>query len=190
MAVIITPPGKGRIVPCPDCNGTPGRDSSNAVVRAATSGVPAHSAATPAGTTSTAQTTVTAWPAASAAATAGPLTTPAGVPKYCPARCCDSPSHPATPMSCFVSCRPLMPHADRPRHGPADLKRQLHVERARQGDIPRASHHLQHDRMLVWGLSRTALGLIRHLSAPSAELAVTGRSSRGCRGSRAKRLRG
>jgi hypothetical protein len=26
MAATITPPGKGRIVPCPDCNGIPGRD--------------------------------------------------------------------------------------------------------------------------------------------------------------------
>ena len=26
VAASITAPGKGRIVPCPDCNGTPGRD--------------------------------------------------------------------------------------------------------------------------------------------------------------------
>jgi len=26
MADTITPPGKGRIIPCPDCNGLPGRD--------------------------------------------------------------------------------------------------------------------------------------------------------------------
>jgi hypothetical protein len=26
MAATITPPGKGRIVPCPDCDGVPGRD--------------------------------------------------------------------------------------------------------------------------------------------------------------------
>jgi hypothetical protein len=26
MAATITPPGKGRIIPCPDCNGIPGRD--------------------------------------------------------------------------------------------------------------------------------------------------------------------
>jgi len=24
MAATITPPGKGRIIPCPDCNGIPG----------------------------------------------------------------------------------------------------------------------------------------------------------------------
>jgi hypothetical protein len=26
MAATISPPGKGRIIPCPDCNGRPGRD--------------------------------------------------------------------------------------------------------------------------------------------------------------------
>jgi hypothetical protein len=84
LADTIIPPGKGRIVPCPDYNGDRGRDSlechgmgSNIPV------VPARCAVTPAETTSTAPTNAPAWPTALAAPTGGQPMTPVGAPKCC-----------------------------------------------------------------------------------------------------------
>ena len=89
VAATITPPGNGRIVSCPDCNGIPGRDclecrGEGRYVRRACPlcGDPSWDYVN--GTDDR-----NGMACGSAAVTGGPPTTPAGALRYCPARPCE-----------------------------------------------------------------------------------------------------